>query len=111
MKQKPNAWINIGAFVAGLLSAVSGVVLWLMPSGGYRGGRGADLRPSALGLTRDIWNDLHVWGSLVLVALVLVHLAAHWCWIRKLPKILSKSRRTSASSRPADGDTCAVDAG
>jgi len=111
MKQKPNAWINIVAFAAGLVSAVSGVVLWLMPSGGYRGGRGLVVRPTALGLSHAVWYDVHVWGSLALVVLVLIHLAAHWCWIKKLPRILSKSKRPSSGARVATEEVCEVAAG
>ncbi len=111
MKQRPNAWINIIAFAAGIVSAVSGIVLWLMPSGGYRGGRGVAAPPTALGLSHDLWNDLHLWGSLVLVGLVLVHLVVHWCWIKKLPKILSKPKKRATPSLVAAEDTCEVNVG
>jgi len=111
MKQRPNAWINIVGFAAGIVSAVSGIVLWLMPSGGYQGGRGAAARPTALGLSRDLWNDLHLWGSIALVVVVLVHLAVHWCWIKKLPKILSKPRKRASVSLVATDDICEVNAG
>jgi hypothetical protein len=97
MRQKTNAWVDIAAFVAGIASLVSGVVLWLMPSGGYRGGRGLAVRPLALGLSHEVWHDLHVWTSFALVALVLVHLVLHWCWIRKLPKILSKTKKQATT--------------
>jgi hypothetical protein len=99
MRQKTNAWVDIAAFVAGLASIISGIVLWLMPSGGYRGGRGSFVRPAVLGLSHEVWHDLHVWTSLALAALVLVHLALHWCWIRKLPKILNK-RKSTATTAP-----------
>ena len=111
MKQRPNAWINITAFAAGIVSGVSGIVLWLMPSGGYRGGRGLAAPPTALGLSHDLWNDLHVWGSVALVALVLVHLVVHWCWIKKLPKILSKPRKKTTLTAVATDDVCEVNAG
>ena len=111
MKQRPNAWINIAAFAAGIVSGVSGIVLWLMPSGGYRGGRGLAAPPTALGLSHDLWNDLHLWGSIALIGFVLVHLVVHWCWIRKLPKILSKPKRRTAPSRVATEDICEVNAG
>ena len=111
MKQRPNAWINIVAFAAGIVSAVSGIVLWLMPSGGYRGGRGVAAPPTALGLSHDLWNDLHLWGSLVLVGLVLVHLVVHWCWIKKLPRILSKPKKKTAPTLVASEDICEVNVG
>ena len=96
MKQRTNAWVNIAAFVAGVISAVTGVVLWLMPQGGYQGGRGLSSRPVVLGMDHALWNDIHVWSSLALVVLVLVHLALHWCWIKKVPMILSGGKRKAA---------------
>ena len=102
MKQRPNAWINVAAFVAAILSVFSGIVLWLMPSGGYRGGRGLVTRPLALGLSHDVWYDLHVWGSLALVALMIVHLVVHWCYIKKLPRILGFKPRKAPVARKQD---------
>ncbi len=96
MKPRTNAWVNIAAFIAGVVSVATGIVLWLMPQGGYQGGRGWAARPEVLGLDHALWNDIHVWSSLALVALVLVHLALHWCWIKKVPKILSGGKKKAA---------------
>jgi len=75
MKQRPNAWINIAAFAAGIVSGVSGIV------------------------------------RVALVALVLVHLVVHWCWIKKLPRILSKPRKKATLTAVATDDVCEVNAG
>jgi hypothetical protein len=99
MKQRTNAWINIAAFVAGLASLVTGIVLWLAPSGGYRGGRGAAAISGGLVINHELWRDLHIWTSLVLVVLVLVHLIAHWAWIKKLPKLMGRKRPNVALAR------------
>lgn len=98
MTQRTNAWVNITAFVAGIASAVTGIVLWLAPSGGYRGGRGPAAYAGTLAVDHQLWRDVHVWTSLALAALVVVHLVAHSCWIRKLPKILGHARKRRAAA-------------
>jgi len=45
------------------------------------------------GLQRHAWGDLHLYFSLAFVALVIVHLALHWDWLkanasRRLPRSL-----------------------
>lgn len=91
MRQKINAWVDIAGFVTAIASLVSGIVLWLSPSGGYRGGRGL-IVPTVLGLSHHAWNTVHIVTSFAMVALVAVHLILHWCWIKRLPKILSNKK-------------------
>jgi hypothetical protein len=66
--------------VAFLLSAVSGIILYLVP-GGYQGGRNPYYGREVLGIGHHTWSDWHTWGSFVMIAGVLLHLALHWRWI------------------------------
>ena len=66
--------------VAFALSALSGIVMLLVP-GGYEGGRNPNYGREILWLVHHQWSDLHTWGSLVMIAGVLVHVALHWKWI------------------------------
>ena len=66
--------------VAFALSALSGIVMLLVP-GGYEGGRNPNYGREILWLGHHQWSDLHTWGSLVMIAGVLVHVALHWKWI------------------------------
>jgi Na+/H+-translocating membrane pyrophosphatase len=64
-----------------LAAIVSGIVLLTMSHGGCQGGRKPDLGRVVLFLTRESWNDLHVWGSLAMIAGIIIHLVLHWRWM------------------------------
>ncbi len=87
--------------LAFLLSALSGVLLWLGGSGGYQGGRNPDFQRVILGIARGSWSDLHLWVSLVMIVGVLLHLILHWQWIVCMTKSLFRARRRA-------GETCPV---
>lgn len=91
--------VDAAALVAGVVSLISGVVLAVAPSGGFQGGRGPGAAPLLFGWSRSLWNGVHVWGSFILVALVIVHLALHLKWIACVPKLLR------ATGRPRDPET------
>ena len=80
-KAKLNFVVDAVILVAFLAATVSGVVLLTMPHGGYQGGRNPYYGQAVLFLTRDAWNDVHVWGSLAMIAGIAVHLILHWRWI------------------------------
>lgn len=88
--------------LAFLLSALSGVLLWLGGSGGYQGGRNPGFETVILGIDRWAWSDLHVWSSVVMVAGVLLHLVLHWQWIVCVTKNMLRANR----SQP--GEVCPV---
>ncbi len=67
--------------LAFLFSAASGMAFLMMGSGGYQGGRNPAFRTALLGVSREIWSNLHTWTSVVMIAGVVVHLALHWKWI------------------------------
>lgn len=90
--------VFIAMTITGIISVVSGLVLWLGDGGnGYRGGDGArrgyraneimetyqsiEKRNIILGLERSTWKDIHVYSSLACVILVLVHAVLNWRWI------------------------------
>ena len=91
-----NAFVNIVAFIAVLISLVSGIVLWqALPHGsGFRGGRGFLAEQFFWGLDRSAWLDLHYISSLAFGILVIYHLILHWNWIKCLPKIFSRKKGT-----------------
>jgi hypothetical protein len=85
-KSKLNFVVDALILIAFLAATVSGLVLLTMPHGGYQGGRNPNFGYTVLLLTRDGWNDIHVWGSLAMIAGVVVHLALHWRWIVRMVK-------------------------
>jgi len=77
-----NFSLNSVLFVAYFLASLSGLVAWwLLPSGGYQGGRNPFYNATLLGLTRHGWNDLHLYAGLAMIAMFAVHLALHWGWL------------------------------
>ena len=89
-----NAFVDIVAFVAVLISLVSGIVLWqALPHGsGFRGGRGFLAPQLFWGLDRSAWTDLHYISSLAFGILVIYHLVLHWGWIKCLPGIFGRKK-------------------
>jgi len=80
-KGKLNFVVDAIILVAFIAATISGLVLLTMPQGGFRGGRNPDFYQAVLFLDRSTWNDVHTWGSLGLIAGIVIHLALHWTWI------------------------------
>jgi hypothetical protein len=80
-KAKLNFAVDAMILVAFLAAAASGIVLLGMPHGGFQGGRNPNFGQTVLFLSRDGWSDVHVWGSLAMIAGIVIHLALHWRWI------------------------------
>ena len=80
-KAKINYWIDVIIGIAFILSIISGLVLYLGPSGGYQGGRNAGYGRTVLLLGHHTWSELHTWSSIAMAAGVFGHLLLHWNWI------------------------------
>jgi hypothetical protein len=74
------------------IALATGLILWLaLPSGhgAGLGGRGPGLgghgagRSEFAAVDRHTWVDLHNWAGIALVAVVGVHLALNWRWVRE----------------------------
>lgn len=96
-KAKLNFVVDAMILVAFLAAAVSGIVLLTQPHGGYQGGRNPNFGQTVLLLSRDGWNDVHVWGSLAMIAGIVVHLALHWRWIVCMVKRFTATGERGAS--------------
>jgi hypothetical protein len=75
-KTKYNFWLDAAIFVAFLITAVTGLLLWLAIS---HGPGGQALSP--LGWSRHTWVDIHNWAGLAMLVGAAVHIALHWRWI------------------------------
>jgi len=106
-RTKLNPFADVVAFQVILVSLFAGIVASkILPNAsGARGVRGAG-HQIFLGLARSEWRDIHIYASLALAALVLIHLALHWRWIRCLPRLFARSEGTStcSSCRTEDED-------
>ena len=84
--------------LAFLISAASGILLWLAGSGGYQGGSNPAFQTVVLSISRWAWSDLHVWTSLIMIAGVLLHQVFHWRWI------VAATKRVMRPARPKNQD-------
>ena len=95
-KTKTNFWLDLTILTTFLLTALTGLLLWLILPGGRGSGETV-----LLGLTRHQWIDLHNWIGLAMLAGVTLHLALHWKWItcvsRRYFKKLARQARINFS--------------
>ncbi len=78
-----NVWINSWIALSFVVTAVSGLYFFLLPEGGFQGGRNAAWDPGFL-FTRPTWDVLHTWGGISLTLAALWHIYIHWGWIAKV---------------------------
>jgi len=78
-----NWWIDAGLGVRAVLAALSGIYFLFLPVGGYQGGRNPMYSVTIL-FERSTWDDLHTWGGVAMISIVLVHLAFHWSWVTNM---------------------------
>jgi len=70
---------NFLLYLAFCAAAGTGLVMeYRLPRG--RRGHGLEV----LGLDRHEWGDIHLILSLTTLGLIVVHLALHWAWLRKV---------------------------
>jgi hypothetical protein len=75
-----NWWIDIILFTSAVIAAITGIYFLFLPSGGYQGGWNPYYNVQIL-FQRETWDDLHTWGGLIMIAIVVIHLVIHWSWI------------------------------
>ena len=66
-----------------LLCALSGIYLFLAPTGGLQGGANPGWDPNFL-FSRTTWDLIHTWSGVVLIVAAAIHLAIHWRWIKNV---------------------------
>jgi hypothetical protein len=99
-KAKLNFWVDVAIGIAGVISAVSGLV-FLLP---------ADQTGEILGISLRMWSTLHTWSSLAAVAGVGLHLVLHWKWALAMTRQMLPARRGLRGSVPAS-ELVAAEAG
>lgn len=99
-----NNWlIDAGLLVGALVASLSGVYFLFLPIGGYQGGRNPMYGVTLL-FERSTWGDLHIWGSILMIAVAAVHITIHWKWItgmvrRSLNELFGPNRHLNNRSR------------
>ena len=83
MQTRMNWLIDAAVFIGGVLAALSGIYFLYLPSGGYQGGRNPMYGVTVL-FERHTWSDVHMWGGVLMIAAILIHLAIHWQWVKMM---------------------------
>jgi hypothetical protein len=81
------AYINVAVdaviAVSFLLAALSGMYFLLLTGGGYEGGRNPNWDPGFL-FSRPVWDTIHTWSGVVMIAAAVVHFYIHWRWVKNV---------------------------
>lgn len=86
---------SIVLFILFAVDCFSGFVLWLLlPRGaldyfGMLSGGGRTF----WGLQRNVWLDIHVWVSVFIVGVIIIHIILNWRWVVGLSKRILKGFR------------------
>jgi len=75
-----NWYIDAVLFLGALLAVLTGIYFFFYPVGGYMGGRNPDYGVIIF-FAREIWEVLHDWTGIAMIAAALVHVVFHWKWI------------------------------
>lgn len=88
-----NYWVDVGIGIAGLISAISGLV-FLLPGNPATG---------ILGIGYRTWSGLHTWSSLVAIAGVGAHMVLHRKWLVAMTRqmVSPTQRRRAGEGAPA----------
>jgi len=103
-KHTRNNWlIDAALFSSAVIAALSGIYFLFLPVGGYQGGRNPWAGIQIL-FTRHTWDDLHMWGGVIMIAAAAIHLTVHWSWVvnmtrRAFKEITGRNRQMNARGR------------
>ena len=89
-RARTNYWVDVAIGVAGVISAISGVV-FLLPG---------DPSSGVLGLSYQAWTGVHTWSSLAVVFGLGVHMVLHWKWVVAMTK---QALRQTVKEPASDG--------
>ena len=94
LKIKLKIILDILLLLAGLMSAITGIILFISPSGPGTH-RGLDTTEFVFNLTgRILLKIFHNWSSIILIALVIFHLMLNWttivCYLKSISRVLKK---------------------
>jgi hypothetical protein len=80
-----NWWIDAALFSSAFVAALSGIYFLFLPSGGFQGGHNPFYNIQIL-FSRQTWDDLHTWSSIVMIMAAIIHLTIHWSWVIKMAR-------------------------
>ena len=96
VQTRNNITLDMFMLISGLVSILSGIYFLFLPVSGFQGGRNP-FYGLIIFFERHTWSDIHIWSSVVIIALAALHIPIHWEWIVKMTKtgirsMIGKSR-------------------
>lgn len=85
VQTRNNITLDMLLLISGVITALSGIYFLFLPVGGYQGGRNP-LYGIIILFERHAWSDIHIWASVIILALAALHIPLHWSWITKMTK-------------------------
>ncbi len=89
-------------FISAIIAILSGIYFLYLPSNGYQGGRNPYYGIQVL-FDREIWDVLHTWSGIAMIAAAIFHLAIHWPWVITMARITWKEVSGKCSRMNARG--------
>ena len=84
------AVIAIILLTSWLLSAVSGIVLWLAPEV-----RRAGQQPLLFDITKENWGEIHFWICVIVVVVTILHMIIDWKALRGVLRYMTSVHRSA----------------
>ncbi len=78
----------IALIIVWVLSAFSGMILWLAPEV-----RQAGRQPLLFGITKQNWGEIHFWICVAVVVVTLAHIIIDWKALRGVIRYLTSAHR------------------
>lgn len=101
-RTRVNWVLDAAVFISALSAGLSGIYFLGFPSGGFQGGRNL-LYGTTILFDRQMWSDMHTWGSVALIIAITIHLAYHWNWVKSISRKLFNSFSQSRTGMSRGG--------
>ena len=85
IQTRNNIILDMFLLISGLIAVLSGIYFLFLPVGGFQGGRNP-FYGVIIFFERHAWEDIHIWSSVIIMALAALHIPLHWQWIIKMTK-------------------------
>jgi len=77
--------------ISWLMSAFSGLILWLAPDV-----RQAGKQPLLFGITKQSWGEIHFWICVAVMVITIAHLVIDWKALRGVLRYMTSTHRDPA---------------
>jgi hypothetical protein len=91
-KGRFNLYVNLTLALSGLIVGLTGLYFFFIPGASH----GSGLPDPMWLFNRTVWDLIHTWAFVVMLAAAILHFAIHWKWVTKVTtKIVNRFLRIS----------------